>query len=435
MSAIIQIRRSTGANLPSSLAFGELAHISGIGSFDGDNQYKDRIYIGHNDASTPDIVAVGGRYYTSMMDHQPGAIDGVTNPINSDGSFAVTLDGNRKVDLWNVDNLRLDTNTLSATNTDGGITLLSNGTGKINLTSDEVNISGAATIGGQLTTNDIVIQGNTTLGGDLTVANVGISTNLIQTTSGDVLYIDPHPAGLSNQGKVVIKGDLQVDGNSNVVNSTELDIVDPIVNLGKTTIIRTVMEKVLVGVSTIKFDSVSGLNNGDLVTGSDAISAGTTITNISTTTKIITLSNSTSINHIQPETQLTVTVDLDTNTDRGVSFNYNIGEGSSDARTGFFGYIDQTNSGSSAVQRSWTYIPEASITNNVVTGTRGYLDIKGIYYQTGDYNLNGLVYFDVNGLQTSTVSPDSGISTSNYVMTTNSSNVPTWTDVLDGGSY
>jgi hypothetical protein len=49
--------------------------------------------------------------------------------------------------------------------------------------------------------------------------------------------------------------------------------------------------------------------------------------------------------------------------------------------------------------------------------------------------LNGIVYFDVDGLQTSTVSPGSGISTSNYVMTTNASNVPTWTDILDGGSY
>jgi len=33
------------------------------------------------------------------------------------------------------------------------------------------------------------------------------------------------------------------------------------------------------------------------------------------------------------------------------------------------------------------------------------------------------------------VSPGSGISTSNFVMTTDSSNVPTWTSTLDGGSY
>ena len=84
---------------------------------------------------------------------------------------------------------------------------------------------------------------------------------------------------------------------------------------------------------------------------------------------------------------------------------------------GFFGYIDQTNPGSSAVERSWTYIPDASTANALVTGTRGYLDIKGIYYQTGDYNTHGVVYFDENGLQTSTNAVATPINTSKQILT------------------
>ncbi len=53
----------------------------------------------------------------------------------------------------------------------------------------------------------------------------------------------------------------------------------------------------------------------------------------------------------------------------------------------------------------------------MVTGTRGYLDVKGIYYQTGDFNTHGVVYFDVDGLQTSTNNPSSPTITSKQILT------------------
>ena len=423
MATKIQLKRSSGSALPTTIAYGELAHISGVGSFGGVDQYKDRLYIGHNDAASPNIVPVGGRYYTSMMDHTPGAIDGVTNSINADGGIVVVTDSDRKVDQFNVDNLRLDGNTLSSTDTDGNIILDPNGSGRVVFEGAAIDIN-----------KPLFLNAPATFNYGVAINNIGISTDLIRTTSGDTLYIDPYPDGLDSDGTVIIKGNLQVDGTSTIVNSNDLTITEPIITLGLTTTTRTVTQTVQAGVSTITIDSVVGLNTGDKVEGSASISAGTTITGINATTEIISISNVTTAG-ISTQTQLLFTVNVDTNTDRGVAFHYNIGEGSSDSRKGFFGYIDQTNSGSSAPQRSFTYIPEATIASDVVTGTRGYLDIKGIYYQTGDYNLNGMVYFDVNGLQTSTVSPGSGISTSNFVMTTDSSNVPTWTSTLDGGSY
>ena len=454
MASIIRIKRSSGTSKPSTLAWGELGYVTGIGSFGGVNQYKDRVFLGDDGTNAH---PVGGHYYTSMMEHAPGAIAGQGNTRNQDrGIVAITAPATNsglggaeslKVDQWNVDNIRIDSNTISSTDTDGDIILDPNGSGEVVIPDDtfftfgddddarieyDENGTNRVQVTGAPWTWNTEIQTTTRA----RFGEVAIEDNIISTVSGgtDTLYIDPYPDGLDSDGTVIIKGNLQVDGTSTIVNSNDLTISEPIITLGLTTTTRTITQPVQAGVSTITIDSVVGINTGDKVDGPAAIGVGATVTNINATTEVITISNTTTAG-ISTQTQLLFTVNVDTNTDRGVAFHYNTSEGASNSKKGFFGYIDQTNSGSSAVQRSWTYIPEATITSDVVTGTRGYLDIKGIYYQTGDYNLNGMVYFDVNGLQTSTVSPGSGISTSNFVMTTDSSNVPTWTSTLDGGSY
>ena len=470
MASIIRIKRSSGTNKPASLNWGELAYVTGIGSYGGINQYKDRIFVGDDGAN---VNPVGGYYYTSMMEHQPGAVNGVTNTRNQDGGIVAVLDSNRKVDQWNVDNLRLDGNTFSSQNTDGDIVLDPNGTGEINIVDDTylsfgtdkdvklrydeatdnrfeiegadwafangvaINI-GDVTQSSDKDTGALVVEGgvgiekNLNVGGNATITGVStftgsvvigdvrIEDNVISTIpgSGNVLYIDPYPDGLSNEGTVVIKGDLQVDGTTTSVNSTAVTINDPIIVLGDVTSARTVMSPVASGVSTITLDSVTGINTGDTIQGSASLpNAGlTTITSYNPSTKIITIQGVTS-SGIVTTTQLTITHAYDTNTDRGVAFQYNTSSGVANNKTGFFGYIDGTNTGSSAPVRSWTYIPDSTISNSVAIGTRGYLDIKGIYYQTGDFSTHGVVYFDSTGLQTSTNDPASPTITSKQVLT------------------
>ena len=46
-----------------------------------------------------------------------------------------------------------------------------------------------------------------------------------------------------------------------------------------------------------------------------------------------------------------------------------------------------------------------------------FLDIKGIYYQSGDFNSGGVVWFDSEGLQRSTNNPQSPVVTSKQVLT------------------
>jgi len=303
-------------------------------------------------------------------------IGGILNVTGNQSGSNLTLTGNLQVD---------------------GNTTLGNASG------DVVTITGSINHTGPLT--------NT---GGVTIDNIGISSNVISTRSGggNILYIDPYPDGLSNEGMVVIKGDLQVDGTTTTVNSSNVTVNDAILSLGEVTSVRTVVATVASGVSTISLDSVVGINTGDIITGNAALpnSGLTTITAYNTSTKIITITGTTS-SGISTISQLTVIHAYDTNTDRGISFDYNTGVGTANNKTGFFGYHDTTNSGSAAPVRSWTYVPDATNSNNVITGTRGYLDIKGIYYQTGDFNTHGVVFFDNDGLQTSTNNPSTASST------------------------
>ena len=431
MASIIRIKRSSGTSKPASLNWGEMAYVTGIGSYGGTNQYKDRVWIGDDGTNS---IPVGGHYYTSMMEHTPGSVTGVTNTRNSDGGIVAVLDSNRKVDQWNVDNLRLDANTLSSTNTDGDIILDANGSGEIVVPDDSFLTFGTDKNSkieyDENGTNRVLVTGadwtfsNTVHFTGFAADQVEIKDNIISTKggSGNLLYLDPYPDGLSNEGTVIIKGSLQVDGTTTSVNSTVSTLNDPIMHLGDLTSEKTVMATVAVGVSTIKLDSVVGINTNDVVsaTGSagSALSGSgvATVTSYNASTKIITINETIGGSGISTTTQLTVTHAYDTQTDRGISFGYNTSSGVGNNKLGFFGYTDQSQTNSSAPARAWTYVPDASLSNSLITGTRGFLDIKGIYYQTGDFNTHGVVYFDSNGLQTSTNNPASPVITSKQVM-------------------
>ena len=138
MASIITIKRSSGTSKPSSLQWGEFGYVTGIGSYGGTNQYKDRVFLG-DDGN--DVNPIGGYYYTSMMEHVPGSIQGVQNTRNSDNGVVAILApasnsglggaNSLKVDQWNVDNIRIDGSVISSTDTDGDINLDPNGTGRV----------------------------------------------------------------------------------------------------------------------------------------------------------------------------------------------------------------------------------------------------------------------------------------------------------------
>ena len=459
MASIIRVKRSTGTAAPSSINYGELAVTVGLathGTFGG------RLFAGDNNTPDPDPIEVGGKYYTDLIRYnKPGEIREGRNADSNrlSNGFIPVMDmesaGNPggagnianmpRVDFWGVDQLTFDDNVISTNASNADLILRTNGTGTVNLEDDKKLSFGTdedATIRYDNATNGVIVEGvpwdfkHTKIWFD----NVGISSNVISTRSGggNTLYIDPYPDGLSSEGLVIVKGSLQVDGTTTTVNSTTSTLNDPIMNIGDVTSELTVMTyNVASGVSTMTVDRTVGINTGDIIAATGLPNSGvTTVTAYNSTTKVITFTGTTTAG-IATGSQITVTHAYDTNTDRGVSFAYNSSTGSGNNKTGFFGYNDSAGESSNAPQRSLTYIPDATITANVVTGTRGFLDIKGIYFQSGDFDAvgNGIVYFDTTGKMVGAASTNAGITTSNFVLTTNAAGLPKWTTTLDGGTF
>ena len=406
MASKIRIKRSQLSTAPSSLNYGELAvtvKTTGTQSNGGE-----RLYVG-DDQTDPQIV--GGKYFMDLIDHAHGTLT---------ASSGIIVDGDSKIDNLKVDDVQIDGATVTTSTTNADLKLSANGTGHVQLPSMQELSFGSGnestiqyvTTGSlnkvKVTGNEWIFENNVVINppSEFVIDNIGIKSNQIFSKSGggNVIYIDPYPDGLSNEGTVVIKGDLQVDGTSTTVNSSSVTVNEAIMNLGDVTSVRTVMSAVSSGANTITLDSVTNINVGDIVAHAD-IPGSTSVSNVDTGTKVITLSANTT-DAIAAAQQVTITHAYDTNTDRGISFQYNTASGTANTKKGFFGFDDSDTASDGS--RKWTYIPDVTVTNSVVSGTKGYLDIKGIYYQSGDYNTHGIVHFDSNGLQTSTNAPSDG---------------------------
>ena len=375
----------------------------------------------------------------------------------------------------NVDNITLNGNLISTTDTDGDLVIHPNGNGDIMVPDDtKIGFGGGANgtaapdayirydevgvdkleIGGaitrftnttQATTKDdgsVVLEGglsvekNAVVGGDLIVSggnaklgNIRIENNIIASLAGadNTIFIDPYPDGLSNEGNVIIKGNLQVDGTTTTVNSTQSTVNDPIMTVGDVTSSRTVMVTVASGVSTAIIDDVNGIAVNDTLQHANLSASGiTTVTAINSGAKMLTFQGTTTAG-ISTQTEITVVHATDTNTDRGLGFTYNVGVGTANSTNGFFGLDDSSIASSTAGtgnhgthgdnSRRWTYVPDATISASVVSGTKGFLDVKGIYYQSGNFASGGVTWFDDTGLQRSTNAPASPVITSKQILT------------------
>ena len=107
MATIIRIKRSGTAGNPATLAAGEMAYSFLAG---GPSNGGDRLYIGtgtetNGDAANHEVI--GGKYFTSKLDHTPGALT---------ASSALIVDSNGKLNLFKVDNIQLDSSTIATLN-------------------------------------------------------------------------------------------------------------------------------------------------------------------------------------------------------------------------------------------------------------------------------------------------------------------------------
>ena len=103
---------ATGSPATDALSVGEQAY-----SFS-----SDKLFIGETSGS--DVVArvIGGQVYTDMLDHTAGTLT---------ASSALVVDASSKLDNLNVDNLNINGNAITSTDSNGNITITPHGSGKV----------------------------------------------------------------------------------------------------------------------------------------------------------------------------------------------------------------------------------------------------------------------------------------------------------------
>jgi len=123
MSTIIQIKRNSGTTAPgtSDLVVGEMAY-----AYDASNDGASaKLYIeAVNSSSAADIHIIGGKYFTDLLDHTKGTLT---------ANSAILVDSNSKIDVLNVDNVTINGNDISSTDSNGNLTLTPNGTGIVDI--------------------------------------------------------------------------------------------------------------------------------------------------------------------------------------------------------------------------------------------------------------------------------------------------------------
>lgn len=203
MASTIQIKRSSTNTSPGSLKSGELAYSWAAGG--------NRLYFGKGDNGSgvaTDIVIIGGQYFTDMLDHTPGVLT---------ASSAIITDASSKVDNFKVDNLDLNGNTLSTTNTNGDLIFEANGTGKVVINDVGRVVSPVAKASGNAATNvfevvdsagaglfEVRQNGDAIIAGVLTVNGTGQSS-----FAGGVSGTD-----------LTLTGNLAANGNTSLGDAT-----------------------------------------------------------------------------------------------------------------------------------------------------------------------------------------------------------------------
>ena len=314
---------------------------------------------------------------------------------------------------------------------------------------DALTVNSTTTFQNGVTFNGTTtIQGNIGQTGEFTIDQLKMDGNVISTTAGTEMIIDPYPAGGDAAGLVIIKGDLQIDGTTTTVNSAEMSVNDPTIALGDPTTVLTNTSSSASGQADVVVDKVTGISAGDSITSASGVPGSTTIASINTGTKTLTLSANLT-GTLAAGTTFTVTRSANDALDRGVKIHYYDG---SNSKFGFFGF---DRSGGADGLGAWTFIENATDTGGVfgVTGQRGTVvlgdleldtDLEVQFGGTGvsTFTDKGIIYGNTAGaLQVTAAaniaSPGTGTdaTTSYQILTVTSTGVPVWTNTIDGGTF
>ena len=229
--AVIKIKRggASAVDAPSQLSAGEMAVTYGSPA---QSNNGGRLFIGNSDASAN--IIIGGQYFTSILDHTAGTLT---------ASSALIADANSKLDNLKVDNIDINANNITSTNTNGHIYITPNGTG------------------------DVVIDGLKHPQAD------GTSGQFLRTDGSGQLSFATVASDLSEDSSPQLGGDLDVNGNKITSASNANVEIEPngtgnilldsdLVTLGSGTEVGHLSTP---GTQDIKLSTNSGTNSGTIV--------------------------------------------------------------------------------------------------------------------------------------------------------------------------
>ena len=187
-------------------------------------------------------TAIVGKLTVAGTTTFSGAVDmgsQATTNVNIDSGAidAVTIGTNSAVTDLRVDNLKLDGNDISSTDSNGNVTLTPNGTGNVVTNTDTLSIS--ATEGEAATLLFQTDQGDDN-GDDWTITNTTANkltfNNDISGSVVELMSLTPHATAASSTaafaGHVTIAGDLTITGATTTASSTNTTITDKLIELG-----------------------------------------------------------------------------------------------------------------------------------------------------------------------------------------------------------
>jgi|TARA_B100001758_G_C18410876_1_gene615580 hypothetical protein len=384
MATVIQIKRTTGATAPttSNLSEAELAYVEDR-SNDGASS---KLYIESVDSSAnPVIHEIGGKYFTDII---KGSTPTPANLIVGNGTSAgasIQLredsdNGSNYVAIKAPDTIGSNvTWTMPSADGTANQVLETDGSGQWGWRTVTSTIDGATDTnltsvadGSMLLYDtgtskwiDNIMSGDATMAdtGVVTIANDAITlakiADAVIITEAEGIASNDADTGFPTAAAVkdyvdtnVTAQDLDIAGDSGT-GAIDLDSQSLTV-AGTANEIDTAVSGQTVTVGLVANPTVSG---NLTVTGNFTVNGTTTTVNSTTTTvddPIFTIGGDTAPGS-------------DDNKDRGLEFRYHNG---SAAKVGFFGFDDSTS--------KFTFIPDATNTSEVFSGTKGNLDIGGL---------------------------------------------------------
>lgn len=216
MASTIRIKRSSVSGNPATLAAGELAYssLASNGSNGGD-----RLYIGagtETAGNAANHVVIGGKYFTDMMIHTQG----VLTP-----NAALLTDSSSKLNNLKVDNLDLDGNSITSTNSNGDILVTPSGTGKSIITNMYVDATTSLGQFIQLATSSTISDSaeiDATYDGGLNTTTLALQSTTV--TAGSYGSSSQIPTfTVDSKGRLTAAGSVSVATSLNITGNTGSD--------------------------------------------------------------------------------------------------------------------------------------------------------------------------------------------------------------------